>query len=212
MGWRDLFGPKQSKRTDAPADSEPYTPRPDDAEDAGLYARMHGSDEVLTRILALQALTADADQAARDIIGQSMKGPWRSVRIVAAEAAVRLMSGIAIIGDVGEISPDLLAARRRAMANLESELLTRYVLGLQHADAAVRLAAAEVLGETANAAASAPLVAALADADMSVVSQATESLVQLGDIGAPALREGARSPNKMVRDSAMWCLAQGKGA
>ncbi|HZI65530.1 MAG TPA: HEAT repeat domain-containing protein, partial [Thermoanaerobaculia bacterium] len=83
-----------------------------------------------------------------------------------------------------------------------------YVAGLTNPDAAIRLAAAEVLGETGAGEAADPLVRALADADMAVVSQASESLVRLGDVAVPSLREAAKGSNKMVRESAAWCLQQ----
>ena len=119
------------------------------------------------------------------------------------------MTGFGIaIADVGSISPELLAVRRERTVALTPGSLARYIEGLQDPDPAVRLAAAEVLGETGTAAAAQPLVTALADSDMSVVSQANESLVALGEAAVPALTEGAESRNQMVRDSARWCLEQ----
>ena len=170
------------------------------------------SDNVLVRVAALQALAAISDAAATTLLARAMKDCWRSVRIVASESAAKLIQtktgAFAVPADVGTIPADALAARCQAARALAPELFAQYVDALDNPDAALRLAAAEVLGETGSADAAASLIKALADTDMAVVSQANESLVQLGAVAVPSLQDASHSANTMVRDSATWCLGQ----
>jgi HEAT repeat protein len=208
MGWKDWFMRKEAKDIVSQFEADPELPELRGTSDIRLLERELGSPNVLARIAAIQALADVSDPAALRLVSQATKDAWRAVRIVAAESTAKLMGAGIAITDVGSISEELVTARRRVAASLPPESFARYVKGLRHPDSAIRLAAAEVLGETATAAAGAPLVTALGDPDMSVVSQATESLVQLGEVALLALSEGSRSRNTMVRDSSKWCLQQ----
>lgn len=178
--------------------------------DVADLARALRSESVLVRVVALQGLAESTDPGAPALVRGAVRDSWRAVRIVAGDSLAALAGGGMMIGDVGAIPAEALASRRRAVASLDAEWLAHYVAGLEDPDSVVRLAAAEVLGETGAAAAAASLVNALADANMAVVSQATESLVRLGSVAVPALRAASGSANRMTRDSATWCLQQMK--
>ena len=209
MGWRNWFGTGQAANKSQGATDINVVRS---LRDMTALEQELANESVLVRIAALQALANTSDAMAMTLISGAMKDSWRTVRIVASESAGKLIQtktgAFAVPADVGAISDDALAARRQAARSLKPELFAQYLDALGNGDAAIRLAAAEVLGETGSADAATALIKALADPDMAVVSQANESLVQLGDVAVPSLQEASRSANTMTRDSAIWCLEQ----
>ena len=187
MGLRDLFG--FGRASDGP---------PPDAND------------VVGQVIRYQDLGKRAGEAEIPHITEAMRSSdWRAVRMAASDALGSVMqrtgAGL-VIADVGDIASDARARRAAAAQAIGQDQYDRLVKSLSSGNALVRIAAAEMLGETGRPEAATAMVARLGDADWAVVSQLCDSLLALGARAVPALVEASADRSETVRSNADWCL------
>jgi len=204
MGWRRLFGLEPAPTVPAPEGGAAAPPPAEEEPSVGAGA----ADDVLAQIATIRSKAQGNRASAMPALAAAMESDWRAVRIAAAEsmAAIAQREGAGfVLLDVADIPPEGLRRRRDDVQRFGEEQIQRHVRGLLSADSLVRLAAAEVLGETGSVAAARALIGALNDSDWAVVSQANEALRALGSAAIPALIE-ADGRDANVRAGIDWCL------
>ena len=111
-------------------------------------------EDIFVRIVAAEVLGDMGNTQAYEHLTALIKDKWRSVRIVAAEALGKIAeksSNVVTLLTIPDLTEPEIEVRRKAARSLSETAVAQFVAALEYDDASIRFAAAEILGEIAEA-------------------------------------------------------------